>query len=245
MNVRLNKRNSSSQERFTSLTNSGRYISYLRVSTGKQGTSGLGLEAQRETVTQFLRGDSSKLLREYVEIESGRRSDRPQLTAALSQCRLMNSILVVANVSRLTRNPDFMSIIVASGVEVRFCDLPKIEGPAGRFMLRQMLAVAELEAGLIAERTRKALEAARLRGTKLGNPENLRNQALGRANGRARRTENSMARARDLEPLITHARLCGAHSFREIAAVLNERGIPATRGGQWSATQVARVLKQL
>src|SRR3954469_24629270 len=95
----------------------GRFVSYLRVSTAKQGHSGLGLEAQRETVATFLNGGNWRLIGEFVEIEGGR-------------------TLVVANVSRLTRNPDFMSRLVEAGVEVRFCDLPKIEGPARKFMLR-------------------------------------------------------------------------------------------------------------
>ncbi len=133
----------------------GRFVSYLRVSTSKQGVSGLGLEAQRETVRTFLNGGDWELLGEFIEVESGRRSDRPELAKALAHARVMGATLIVANVSRLTRDPDFMSTVVAAGVEVRFCDLPKIEGPAGRFMLRQMLAVAELEAGLISERTRR------------------------------------------------------------------------------------------
>src|SRR3954466_1086579 len=146
----------------------GRFVSYLRVSTDRQGRSGLGLEAQRETVREFLNGGDWNLVDEFIEVESGRASDRPELAKALSRCRVMGATLVVANVSRLTRNPDFMARLVEAGVEVRFCDLPKIEGPAGKFMLRQMLAVAELEAGLISERTKKALAAAKARGRKLG-----------------------------------------------------------------------------
>ncbi len=114
----------------------GRFVSYLRVSTSKQGVSGLGLDAQRETVRTFLNGDSWELLGEFIEVESGRRSDRPELAKALAHARVMGAALIDANVSRLTRDPDFMSTVVAAGVEVRFCDLPKIEGPAGRFMLR-------------------------------------------------------------------------------------------------------------
>src|SRR4051795_12069726 len=146
----------------------GRFVSYLRVSTDRQGRSGLGLEAQRETVREFLNGGDWQLVDEVIEVESGRATDRPELAKALARCRVMGATLVVANVSRLTRNPDFMSRLVEAGVEVRFCDLPKIEGPAGKFMLRQMLAVAELEAGLISERTKKALAAAKARGQKLG-----------------------------------------------------------------------------
>ncbi|RWF77025.1 MAG: recombinase family protein [Mesorhizobium sp.] len=221
----------------------GRFISYLRVSTGKQGRSGLGLEAQRETVRSFLNGGSWSLVAEFVEVESGTgKADRPKLEEALAHCRIMGATLIVANVSRLTRSPDFMARLVAAGVEVRFCDLPTIEGPAGRFMLRQMLAVAELEAGMIGERTKKALAAAKARGVKLGKPENLGNQDKGRKAGRATRTARSNRRATDLAPIIADIRASGASTLREIAAALNERNIPTTRGGIWSAVQVSRIL---
>src|SRR5881227_1389268 len=147
----------------------GRCAAYYRVSTGKQGRSGLGLEAQRETVTARLNGGSWDIVGEFTEVESGTaKRHRPELERALSFCRIMNARLIVANVSRLTRDPDFMRHLANAGVEVEFCDLPKVEGPVGTFMLRQMLSVAELEAGMIAERTKKALAAAKARGQKLG-----------------------------------------------------------------------------
>src|SRR3954469_3460931 len=166
----------------------GRFIAYYRVSTDKQGRSGLGLEAQRETVRGFLNGGTWKLVDEFVEIESGRSAERPQLAQALAHCRVMGATLVVANVSRLTRSVAFLSRLLEAGVEVRFCDLPQIEGPTGKFMLQQMAAVAELEAGLIGDRTRKALAAAKARGKKLGTPANLQRQDVGRERGRAART---------------------------------------------------------
>jgi DNA invertase Pin-like site-specific DNA recombinase len=159
----------------------GRFVSYLRVSTDRQGRSGLGLEAQRETVASFLDGGCWQLIDEFIEVESGRASERPELDKALARCRVMGATLIVANVSRLTRNPDFMSRLVEAGVEVRFCDLPKIEGPAGKFMLRQMLAVAELEAGLISERTRKALERKRVWYAGLTDEEKAELKAKGKA----------------------------------------------------------------
>ncbi len=137
-----------------------------------------------------------------------------------------------------------MTKLVEAGVEVRFCDLPKIEGPAGKFMLRQMLAVAELEAGLISERTRKALAAAKARGQKLGNPQNLRNRDLGGVNGRAIRTRIAQGRALDLSPILAEIKAAGAISLREIAAGLNQRGIQTARGGSWSAVQVKRVMER-
>jgi DNA invertase Pin-like site-specific DNA recombinase len=123
----------------------GRFVSYLRVSTDKQGRSGLGLEAQRKAVTDYLDGGRWELIAEVVEVESGRSSDRPELAKALARCRVMGATLIVANVSRLTRSVAFLSRLIEAGVEVRFCDLPRIEGPTGRFMLQQMAAVAELE----------------------------------------------------------------------------------------------------
>lgn len=227
----------------------GSFVSYLRVSTDKQGVSGLGLEAQRETVRTFLNGGSWELVGEFVEIESGtaKGDDRPELDKALTRCRVMGATLIVANVSRLTRNPDFMARLVAAGVEVRFCDLPQIEGPAGRFMLRQMLAVAELEAGLISERTKKALAAAKARGVKLGGDRgNL--QAVGdkgRAVSLALRQSKAQRRAADLAPIVAEVQASGAASLREIASALNARRIPTTRGGAWSAVQVKRLLEQV
>jgi len=226
----------------------GKFVSYLRVSTDKQGRSGLGLEAQRETVTAFLNGGSWTLAGEFVEVESGtaKGDNRPELDKALACCRVMGATLVVANVSRLTRNPDFMSRLVQAGVEVRFCDLPQIEVPAGKFMLRQMLAVAELEAGLISERTKKALAAAKARGVKLGGDRgNLPAvSGKGRSISISERQDKAMRRAADLAPIITDLHATGMVSLRQIAAGLNARGIPAARGGSWSAAQVKSVIER-
>lgn len=221
----------------------GKFVAYYRVSTDRQGRSGLGLEAQQETVRSFLNGGSWSLVGEFVEVESGRASDRPELTKALIQCRIRGATLIVANVSRLTRSVAFLSRLLEAGVEVRFCDLPQIEGPTGRLMLQQMVAVAELEAGLIGDRTRKALAAARARGKKLGTPANLQHQDVGRERGRAARTQIAEARASDLAETIAEIRAAGATSLREIARALNARQIPTARGlTSWSGTQVQRVL---
>lgn len=223
----------------------GSFVSYIRVSTARQGVSGLGLDAQRKTVSDFLNGGSWRLVGEFVEIESGKAVNRPELEKALARCRVMGAALVVANVSRLTRSVAFLSKLLEAGVEVRFCDLPRIEGPTGRFLLQQMAAVAELEAGLISDRTKRALAAAKARGQKLGNPGNLRNRDVGSANGQAVRIKNVNARAIDLAPIIAEVRDAGAVSLREIAAGLNDRGIHTSRGKLWSATQVQRVLVRL
>ena len=224
----------------------GRFVSYLRVSTRKQGASGLGLEAQRKAVSDYLNGGAWDLVGEFVEVETGtaKVAVRPELERALARCRVMGAALVVAKVDRLTRNPDFMAPLVAAGVEVRFCDLPAIEGPAGRFMLRQMLAVAELEAGLISDRTRKALAAAKARGVKLGGDRgNLPEvSAQGRVASLAVRQERAQRRAADLAPIVSELRAAGATSLRTIAAGLNGQGIRTPRGGEWSAAQVRDLL---
>ena len=138
-------------------------IAYYRVSTDRQGASGLGLEAQESTVLAWL-PKGMALFNAYTEIESGRKSDRSQLHTALKECRLHGAVLVVAKIDRLSRSQSFLMSLVDSGVEVAFCDLPNQDGPIGRFMLQSMAAVAELEAGMISARTRAALQAARGRG---------------------------------------------------------------------------------
>jgi DNA invertase Pin-like site-specific DNA recombinase len=151
----------------------------------------------------------------------------------------MGATLVVANVSRLTRSVAFLSRLLEASVEVRFCDLPQIEGPTGKFMLQQMAAVAELEAGLIGDRTRKALAAAKARGQKLGNLQNLRNADAGRVNGRATRTKIAWGRAADLAPVMADLQASRATSLRQIAASLNAWGIHTAGvlcrcSGSWS-----------
>src|SRR3954470_24307474 len=119
----------------------GRFVSYLRVSTDQQSRSGLGLEAQREAVTTYLNGGSWSIIAEFVEVESGRVSDRSELAKALALCRAHRAALVVAKVDRLARSKAFLSRLLEAGVEVRFCDLPQIEGPTGRFLLQSMMSV--------------------------------------------------------------------------------------------------------
>ena len=146
----------------------GKFISYLRVSTNRQGKSGLGLEGQPQAVANYLNGGDWRLIAEFVEVESGRNADRRELEAALALCRAHRAALIVANVSRLTRSVAFLSKLLSSDEEIRFVDLPAIEGATGKFLLHQMASVAELEAGVISDRTKKALAAAKARGIILG-----------------------------------------------------------------------------
>lgn len=166
-------------------------IPYYRVSTDKQGASGLGLEAQRATVQQWAQQAGVTLVREFVEIESGRKPVRRQLSQAMGMAQRLDMVLVVAKLDRLSRDVDMIRRICSSDLQVVFCDFPQIPvGPAGRFMLTMLAAVAEFEAGLISQRTKAALQAAKARGVKLGCPNGA--AALKRFHeGRAKPHDNS------------------------------------------------------
>jgi DNA invertase Pin-like site-specific DNA recombinase len=226
--------------------NNGKFVSYYRVSTGRQGKSGLGLEAQRAAVATYLNGGDWQIVEEHTEVESGKRSDRPALEKALAAARLHRASLVVSKVDRLTRSVAFLSRLLEAGVDVRFADLPQIEGATGRFLLQQMVAVAELEAGMISARTKAALAAAKKRGKKLGgNRGALPNAKMWKASVKARE-ERADARAADLAATVKELQGAGATSLRAIADGLNAKGIPTARGaGQWSAVQVQRVLSRI
>src|SRR6516164_11569002 len=170
----------------------GKVIAYYRVSTAHQGIGGLGIEAQRAAVQAYLNGGGDwEIIAEFTEVESGRRSDRPQLQKALAKARVHKCPIVVAKVDRLTRSVAFLSKLLEANVDVRFADLPQIEGPTGRFMLQQMASVAELEAGMISDRTKKALAAAKKRGKMLGgfrgNKHNMPTARMGKLAAKALR----------------------------------------------------------
>jgi len=223
----------------------GGFIAYYRVSTARQGKSGLGIAAQRKAVADYLNGGNWQIIAEFTEVESGRRGDRPELTKALAAARLHRVPIVVAKVDRLTRSVSFLSRLLDAGVDVRFADLPTIEGPTGRFMLQQMASVAELEAGLISKRTKDALAAAKRRGVKLGGYWKGAHFTRAALKARKEAVERAAAsRASDLAPVIAELRAAGATSLRAIAAGLNDRKIPTARGGEWSAVQVMRVLER-
>jgi DNA invertase Pin-like site-specific DNA recombinase len=223
----------------------GGFVAYYRVSTGKQAKSGLGIEAQRQAVANYLNGGCWKIIAEFVEVESGKRSDRPQLDAALVAARARRVPLVVAKVDRLTRSVSFLSRLLDAGVDVRFADLPALEGATGKFMLQQMAAIAELEAGMISARTKAALQAAKKRGVVLGGYRGHDITAKERRAGLVIRQAQASQRAVDLAPIVQELQASGAASLRAIAAGLNERSVPTARGGEWSATQVARLLEDI
>lgn len=222
----------------------GKFVSYLRVSTDKQGKSGLGLEAQREAVARFLNGGDWTLVAEYVETESGKKNDRPKLRAAMNHAKSVGGTLVIAKLDRLARNLHFVSGLMESGVDFVAADNPH----ANRLTIHILAAVAEDEAKRISERTKAALAAAKARGVKLGNPNGaraLRGKQTGNAEAVAKVKENAQANAERLEGILQDIRGSGCTSVRGIAEELNRRGVLTPRGGHWHATSVQRLLDRL
>jgi DNA invertase Pin-like site-specific DNA recombinase len=214
----------------------GKFVAYYRVSTDKQGKSGLGLDAQKEAVQQRLNGGRWQIVGEFIEVESGKRAKRPQLEAALAACKRHKAKLIVAKLDRLSRNVGFIHKLIGSGVEVLFADLPELNGAMGKFMLITMANVAELEAGLISERTKAALKAAKARGVKLGRhgAEILAPQYR----------KEARQRAMQLAPVIKELRGKG-YSMARIATELNKRRVATPRGGWWDHSSVRNVLNRL
>jgi DNA invertase Pin-like site-specific DNA recombinase len=229
------------------MTTAPAFIAYYRVSTQAQGRSGLGLEAQREAVARHAAALGGQVVQEFTEVESGKRNDRPQLAAALAACRAKGAVLCIAKLDRLARNARFLLSVVEGAGEagVAFCDLPQLPpGPAGRFMLTMFAAVAELEAGMISQRTKAALEAAKARGVKLGNPQlQPGTPAAARAASEAA-SAKAKAKARDVMPYVEAAQKAGASTLQQIAQALEARGVRTARGGtRWAPAQVARIMK--
>lgn len=209
-----------------------KFCSYLRVSTRRQGQSGLGLEAQRETVLRYMRETDGELLEEFVEVETGRADDRPVLRAALARCKQLKATLVIAKLDRISRNVAFIAGLMNSGVEFRALDAPY----ANRFMLHILAAVAEHEREQISARTKAALAAAKARGVQLGR----HGQVLADQN-RARAREF----ARSLSPELAEVLLERPNTFLEIANGLNARDVRSAEGSRWYPATVARLLSRL
>jgi DNA invertase Pin-like site-specific DNA recombinase len=237
----------------------GKFVAYYRVSTAKQGRSGLGLEAQQEAVRSYLNGGAWQLVAEVVEVESGKCNDRPRLAEALRLCRLHSATLIIAKLDRLARNVAFISNLMESGVEFTAVDFPQ----ANRLTVHILAAVAEHEAKAISTRTKDALASKRAFYVKLTNEAKAELRAKGKATqlggdrgnlpavakagakaSVAARIAKANNRTSDLLPVIEELKASGAVSLRQIAAGLNAKGIKTARGHGWSAVQVQRVLER-
>lgn len=219
-----------------------RAIAYYRVSTKRQGESGLGLESQQAQVQSYLAGSPYELAGEYVEVESGRKSDkkRPQLRAALAQCEASGAVLVIAKLDRLTRNLAFLTTLLERKVSLVALDVPQMQDPAmNRFMLQLMANLAELEREKISQRTCAALGAVRARGQVLGSPAPEKGAAAGgQATAQAAREF-----AQEVHPVIQELREYGCQTLAKIAQGLTARGVKTFRGAAtWSASSVRNVL---
>jgi DNA invertase Pin-like site-specific DNA recombinase len=207
------------------------FVAYFRVSTERQGASGLGLDAQHEAVARHVAAADGKIVGEFQEIESGKRNDRPQIATALAMCRARRATLVIAKLDRLARNVAFISRLMESGVDFVACDNPH----ATRLTIHILAAVAEHERDMISQRTKAALAAAKARGVKLGNPrlEEARSKALARRRQRAP--------AVDLVSIASGLAAQGL-GMREIARRLNRLGLLTARGKPWYGATVGKLL---
>ena len=224
------------------MENDVQYVAYLRVSTQKQGYSGLGLEAQKEIIQNYL---SDKIpIAEYIEVESGRKTDkgRPKLKEALELCRKTSGKLIVAKLDRLARNVAFLSQLLESDVDIVFCDFPQ----GNKMMLHILAAISQYEAELIATRTKQALAAKKAKGYMLGNPEHLigkLDEAVAKSvetnKRKAEENPNNKRAAAMLKVLAKEGR-----TLQEMADYLNEQGFTTSKGYRFSRSSVYVLLKR-
>jgi len=214
----------------------GRFVAYYRVSTAKQGHSGLGLEAQRKAVLDYLDGGKWTLLSEHAEIESGKNADRPALAEAMRACKLMGATLVIAKLDRLSRDAHFLLGLEKAGVDFVAVDMPN----ANRLTVRLMAVIAQEEREMISRRTKDALAAAKARGVKLGGWRPSQHKLDSRL-GTAALVRASDEFARRVAPIATELR-DGGMSLRRIAGELSRRDVQTMRGGAWTAAAVRSLL---
>jgi DNA invertase Pin-like site-specific DNA recombinase len=212
------------------------YIAYYRVSTARQGKSGLGLDAQKELVRRYINGGT--LIAEYVEVESGKKDSRPQLQAALEACKQHKATLLIAKLDRLSRDLHFISGLERAGIKFICADMPE----ANEFTIHILASVAQHERKLVSQRTRDALQAAKRRGVKLGNPNP--EKALQKAYKVHRKQADSFAES--IKPIIEEIRQKGSiTTLQGIADALNARGVSTSRGGKWWPTSVKNLLNRI
>lgn len=215
------------------------YVAYRRVSTEKQGRSGLGLSAQESAIAHFVKASGATVVATYTDIESGTIDDRAQLLAAIDHARRSNARLVVATLDRLSRDVAYLATLMKQ-VDFVAADMPS----ASTFELHIRAAIAQEERRKISERTKAALAAARARGTVLGGYRGIAPSAAARAKAIDARTNAATARARCLAPIIAELRADGCNTLAALANGLNARGVTAPRGGMWTAMQVQRIEKR-
>ncbi|MBL4858282.1 MAG: recombinase family protein [Erythrobacter sp.] len=221
-----------------------RVAAYYRVSTDKQGRSGLGLEAQRQSVRALCEARGWEIVSEFTEVESGKRNDRPELNAALDHARLTGAKLVVAKLDRLSRDAAFTLQLRNSGVDFICADNPDVN----RLTIGLLAVINEDERERISERTKAALTAAKARGVKLGNPNGakaLRRAGKGNRASVAAIKSNADTFAEGLKGTVEAIRRDGAISLAGIASELNARHMRTARGGKWHASSVKNLLKRL
>ena len=221
-----------------------KFIAYERVSTARQGSSGLGLEAQRRTIDAFAAQRGAEVLVCFTEVESGRRSDRPELSRALHLAKVKGATLVIAKLDRLSRNAAFLLTLRVSGVRFLAVDLPE----ANDLTVGIIALVAQQEREAISRRTKEALAVAKARGVRLGNPNGaaaLRRAGQDGAALRAAVARNADRHAADLTQVVADIQASGSASLRAIAAELNARGILTRRGGRWQVSNVRNLLRRI
>lgn len=208
------------------------FVAYYRVSTERQGRSGLGLGAQTSAVEAHVGRSGGEIIASFQEVESGKRNDRPQLAQALALCKRKKATLVIARLDRLSRNVAFIAGLMESKVEFIACDMPQ----ASKLTLHIMAAMAEHEREMISKRTKEALAVAKARGTKLGNPRPNMEKMWSQWSSQAQAVrERVYPLARQMKD--------GGMTLAQIAQSLNDRGVKTYRGGSWHASTVGRLLK--
>jgi DNA invertase Pin-like site-specific DNA recombinase len=219
-------------------------VTYTRVSTDRQGRSGLGLEAQEAAISTYAAANAARIVGSFTEVESGRNNARPQLQAALKLARVTGSRLVIAKLDRLSRNAAFLLHLQESGVDFVACDNPT----ATPLTIGILALVAQDEARAISERTKAALKAAKARGQALGNPNGaaaLRRAGRGNGASCAAQAHAALTRAHDLADVLEDVKACGHTTLAAIADELNRRGIKTARGGMWHPSSVANLRARL
>ncbi len=218
-----------------------RYIAYFRVSTQKQGQSGLGLDAQKQAVSEFLSQFGGEVIAEFVEVESGKRADRPEFTKAADYAELANATVLVAKLDRLSRDLHFITSLQKQGIKFKLCDLPEID----QLTIHILAAMAEHEARMISMRTKQALQVAKARGVILGNPQldAQRNRDVSAAN--SERVQKQQDWQTKILKVITHLENTeNLSTCQAIADALNSRGLTTSRGAQFSVPIVSRIRRQ-